>query len=105
MAAVYGVLAVIGFLAVWRRRRDRDLLWPLGTVCVLLGLQGIVGNVQYHWEPALPAEVVWVHVALAALTFNALMWLLLAAGRSATPAAPPEAPERTRAPERAATPV
>lgn len=82
LAAIYGVLAVVGFLAIRRRRHDRDLLRPLGTVCVLLGLQGIVGNLQYHWEPALPAETVWVHVALAALTFNALMWMLLATGRS-----------------------
>lgn len=92
MAAVYGVLAVVGYLAIRRRRRDLDLLRPLGTVCVLLGLQGIVGNLQYHWEPALPAEIVWVHVALAALTFNALMWLLLAAGR---PALPPQGPAMT----------
>ncbi len=105
MAAVYGVLAVVGFLAIRRRRRDRDLLGPLGAVCVLLGLQGIVGNVQYHADPALPAEIVWVHVVLAALTFNALMWLLLAAGRPAT--APPRRPsaETTPAPERAATPA
>ena len=90
--------AVVGYLAIWRRRRDRDLLLPLGTVCVLLGLQGIVGNVQYHADPALPAAIVWVHVALAALTFNALMWLLLATGRSAATVPPGvEAPEQERA--------
>ena len=99
MAAVYGVLAVVGYVAIRRRRRDRDLLRPLGTVCVLLGLQGIVGNVQYHADPALPAEIVWVHVALAALTFNALMWLLLATGRAAGAPATPDAADRQPAPE------
>lgn len=105
MAAVYGVLAVLGYLALRRRREHADLLRPLGVVCVLLGLQGIVGNVQYHADPALPAEIVWIHVALAALTFNALMWLLLAAGRPGreSPGRPADgvAPE----PERAVTPA
>jgi cytochrome c oxidase assembly protein subunit 15 len=104
LAAVYGVLAVVGWLAIRRSRRNLDLLKPLGTVCVLLGLQGIVGNLQYHWEPALPAEVVWVHVALAAMTFNALMWLLLSAGRAGS-VAPSSAPDAARAPERAAAPA
>jgi len=103
MAAVYGVLAVVGYLVVSRRRQDRDLLRPLGAVCVLLGLQGIVGNVQYRWEPALPAEIVWVHVALAALTFNALMWLLLATGQPATASTQRSAAGAAPAPERAVT--
>ena len=102
LAAIYGVLAVVGYLAIRRRRQDRDLLRPLGTVCVLLGLQGIVGNVQYHLDPALPAEIVWIHVALAALTFNALMWMLLAAGR---PAETPAATGAARDAERTAAPV
>ena len=105
MAAVYGVLAVVGYVAIRRRREDRDLLRPLGAVCVLLGLQGIVGNVQYHADPALPAEVVWVHVVLAALTFNALMWLLLTAGRPLTASPDRPAAEATPAPERAVTPA
>jgi cytochrome c oxidase assembly protein subunit 15 len=105
MAAIYGVLAVVGFLAIRRRRQDRDLLRPLGAVCVLLGLQGIVGNLQYHADPALPAEIVWVHVAFAALTFNALVWLLLSAGRPATPPPRPPSAGAAPAPERAATPA
>ncbi len=105
LAAVYGVLAVAGFLAIRRSRRDLDLLRPLGAVCVLLGLQGIVGNLQYHWEPALPAEIVWVHVALAALTFNALMWTLLAAGRPARAGVAGPATDASPRPERAVTPV
>jgi hypothetical protein len=70
----------------------------------MLGLQGLVGNLQYHWEPALPAEIVWAHVALAALTFNALMWVLLAAGRPAA-GAPPSPAGPAAAPERATTPA
>lgn len=104
LAAIYGILAVVGFLAIRRSGQERGLLWPLGTVCVLLGLQGIVGNLQYRWEPALPAEIVWIHVALAALTFNALMWLLLAAGRP-EPVALVADPAAAPAPERAVTPA
>ena len=37
----------------------------LTRICVLLGVQGVLGIVQYRLE--LPAEIVWVHVALATL--------------------------------------
>jgi heme a synthase len=43
--------------------------------------QGLVGSVQY--ELALPADIVWVHVALATLTWITLLWAVAAAGRLA----------------------
>ena len=39
---------------------------------MLLAAQGAVGAIQYELE--LPAEIVWVHVALAAITWLSLLW-------------------------------
>jgi hypothetical protein len=52
--------------------------------------------VQYHLE--LPAELVWIHVALAAVTWNVMVWAVLAAGRPAGPPTPaPAGPPAPRA--------
>ncbi len=63
-------------LAVWwlARRRDADPLLrrALTVLCVLLALQGAVGLDQY--ETHLPTELVWVHVALASLTWLTTLW-------------------------------
>ena len=45
----------------------------------LLALQGVVGGVQ--WALKLPAEIVWVHVALATVTWLAMLWTVATAGR------------------------
>jgi heme a synthase len=46
---------------------------------VLMAAQGLVGSVQY--ELKLPAEMVWVHVTLAVLTWLSLLWAVAAQGR------------------------
>ena len=71
-----------------RRHADPQVRQAITVVCVLVAAQGIVGGIQYALE--LPAEVVWVHVVLAALTWMALLWGVAAAGRLA--------PEAARAP-------
>ena len=48
---------------------------------VLLAAQGLVGSVQY--ELKLPADMVWVHVTLATITWLAVLWAVAAAGRLA----------------------
>ena len=62
-----------------RRRAARRpaLAWMLG----LLALQGALGIVQYQLE--LPAELVWVHIVLATLTWLAVLWTVARAGRLA----------------------
>ena len=45
----------------------------------LLALQGVVGGVQ--WALELPGEIVWVHVALATVTWLAMLWTVATAGR------------------------
>ena len=65
------------------------------ALCVLLAAQGVVGIVQY--ELKLPAEIVWVHVGLATLTWLALLWSTAAAGRLVPRRrAPPSAPSAPR---------
>ena len=95
VAAVFGVAAV----ALWlfaRWRGARDLLWPLTAVCVAVGVTGLVGTLQYHVLDY-PAWTVWLHVASVTLTWNALLWAFLAAGRperaaAPQPVAPPQQP-------------
>ena len=66
----------------------------LTRVCLLIAVQGALGIVQYQLE--VPAEMVWVHVALAACVWLALLWATLAAGslgpRHGAPEPPHEAP-------------
>jgi len=57
------------------------------VVCVLMAVQGVVGLIQY--ENGLPAELVWIHVALATCTWLALLWSVAAAG-SLAPREPAE---------------
>jgi len=51
---------------------------PLTVLCWLLAAQGVIGGVQYELE--LPAEIVWVHASLAAATWLAVVWTVVAAG-------------------------
>jgi cytochrome c oxidase assembly protein subunit 15 len=79
IAALFGVLTI----GVWLLRRHRGAspgsLEPLTALGVLIAAQGLVGTVQY--ELKLPAEMVWVHVALATATWLAALWAVAAAGR------------------------
>ena len=45
----------------------------------LLALQGLVGGLQ--WAMELPSEIVWLHVALATVTWLAMLWTVATAGR------------------------
>jgi cytochrome c oxidase assembly protein subunit 15 len=78
VAAIFG-LAVIG---VWflRRRRGASAadLEPLTVLGVLLAAQGLIGSVQY--ELRLPTDMVWVHVALATVTWLVVLWAWAAEG-------------------------
>jgi cytochrome c oxidase assembly protein subunit 15 len=79
-AAIMGGCAVLLWLLV-RRRASPALRTALTVACILIALQGILGLIQYH--NALPAEVVWMHVSLAAVLWLSLIFAALAAGRPA----------------------
>jgi cytochrome c oxidase assembly protein subunit 15 len=98
VAAVFGIAAV----ALWvfaRLRGAKGLTAPLTAVCLAVGITGLIGTLQYHVLDY-PAWTVWLHVAAVTLTWNALLWSWLAAGRAQrVPAAPePAEPLPHRAP-------
>jgi cytochrome c oxidase assembly protein subunit 15 len=101
IAAVFGVATIGVWLLERRRGAPADVIEPLTVLGVLLAAQGLVGSVQY--ELRLPAEMVWVHVALATITWLALLWSVAAAGSVVAREVRVEAPA-TRPPEPALGP-
>jgi heme a synthase len=79
IAAFFGLAAIAVWLLLRRPGGDRRALRPLSVVIALLGLQGVVGGVQ--WALELPAELVWLHIALATATWLAILWTVATAGR------------------------
>jgi cytochrome c oxidase assembly protein subunit 15 len=99
LAAALGVLAVATWWLARRREAEPELRTRLTRICLLLTLQGVVGIVQF--QLSLPAEIVWLHVALATLTW---VGLVLAAMQVGAPAAAPALSARPDAPASAASP-
>jgi heme a synthase len=81
IAFVFSLAAVGVWFLARRRAAGPALQRPLTVLCVLLALQGVVGLDQY--ETHLPTELVWVHVALASLTWLSTLWAACAAGSPA----------------------
>jgi cytochrome c oxidase assembly protein subunit 15 len=79
IAAVFGIAAIGVWLLLRRPGGDGRALHPLTWVIGLLALQGVIGGVQ--WQLELPSELVWVHVALATITWLAMLWTVATAGR------------------------
>jgi len=90
LAALFGAAAVAVWLLLRRDGGERRAARPLLVLIGLLGLQGVVGGVQ--WALELPAGIVWVHVALATITWLATLWSVAAAGRLAPRGAEARAP-------------
>ncbi|HKF82384.1 MAG TPA: COX15/CtaA family protein [Solirubrobacterales bacterium] len=83
IAAIYGFAAIGVWFLLRRPGADRRALQPLTLVLALLALQGAVGGLQWWLE--LPAEMVWVHVAIATGNWLAMLWTVAAAGRLQPP--------------------
>jgi cytochrome c oxidase assembly protein subunit 15 len=88
LATLLGVVAVALWVLARRRGVASQARAPLTWLCVLLAAQGVIGGLQYELE--LPAEIVWVHVTLAATTWLAILWTV--AGASRLEARPARAP-------------
>jgi heme a synthase len=86
LATLLGIGVVGAWLLARRRAANAQLVEALTVAGVLMASQGLVGSVQY--ELHLPADMVWVHVALATLTWLSLLWAVAAAGRLAPGARP-----------------
>jgi cytochrome c oxidase assembly protein subunit 15 len=92
IAALFGIAVIaVWFLARRRGGSAQRELEPLTVLGVLLAAQGLVGSVQY--ELHLPADIVWVHVALATATWLTVLWAVAAAGRLVPRSQPADMPE------------
>jgi cytochrome c oxidase assembly protein subunit 15 len=94
IASLFGVAAVAVWFLLRRRGAEAESRRALTVTCVLLAVQGAIGGLQY--ELHLPAEIVWVHVALAASAWLSLLWAVMAAGRPAPAAVPVAEPVGSR---------
>lgn len=78
LAAGLGLLAVGTWWLARSRGADAALRKRLTRICVLMAAQGVVGILQFQLE--LPAEIVWVHVALATLLWVGLVLAAMQVG-------------------------
>src|SRR3954451_11185667 len=85
LATFLGLSAIGVWFLVRARKMNVQTQNAMTAVCVLLACQGFVGLAQYSLE--LPAEIVWFHVVLSALTWIALLLATAAAGRLGAPVA------------------
>jgi heme a synthase len=98
VAALFGLAAIAVWVLLGRSGGDRRARRPLALVIALLAAQGAIGGAQ--WALHLPAGLVWLHVAVATLTWLAMLWTVATAGfleRRRVEAAVPPAPEPARA--------
>jgi cytochrome c oxidase assembly protein subunit 15 len=79
IAAVFGIAAIGVWLLLRRPGGDARAARPLTAVIGLLALQGLMGGVQ--WALELPSGIVWLHVAVATVTWLAMLWTVAVAGR------------------------
>jgi cytochrome c oxidase assembly protein subunit 15 len=90
IAASFGIAAIGVWLYLRREGGDPRACRPLGVVIALLATQGAVGGLQ--WALELPAEIVWVHVTLATVTWVTMLWTVATAGQLEPRQAPAQAP-------------
>jgi heme a synthase len=95
MATIFGLATIAVWLLLRRPGGDRRALRPLTAVIGLLALQGLVGGIQ--WMLELPAELVWLHITLATITWLAMLWTVATAGRLAPRSAATGLIDHTRA--------
>jgi cytochrome c oxidase assembly protein subunit 15 len=81
IATLLGLSCVGVWFLLRSRAADAQTRSAVTAACVLVACQGVVGSAQYALH--LPAEMVWFHVVLAALTWLSLLWATAAAGRLA----------------------
>jgi cytochrome c oxidase assembly protein subunit 15 len=80
LGTALGVSCVVLWFLLRRRGADSVLLNSIAATAVLIGLQGIVGAIQYF--NGLPSEIVWIHIVIATVAWMTMMWALCAAGRA-----------------------
>jgi cytochrome c oxidase assembly protein subunit 15 len=96
LATTLGLCVILAWFLARRRHGDPRLVEALTVAGVLMAAQGLIGSIQYELQ--LPADLVWIHVALATITWIALLWAVAAAGPVRRRDAPPPAPDDLPAP-------
>jgi cytochrome c oxidase assembly protein subunit 15 len=97
LATALGLLAIACWFVARRRGADAALVHRLTRVCLLMAAQGVLGIVQYRLD--VPAELVWVHVALATLLWVGIVLAAVQVGSPLRVASPGAArPGRRSAP-------
>jgi cytochrome c oxidase assembly protein subunit 15 len=97
LATAFGIATIAVWLLLHRPGGDRRAVGPLSAVIGLLALQGVIGGVQ--WALKLPSEIVWIHVALATVTWLAMLWTVATSGRLASREARSVSGDRQSRPE------
>ena len=80
VAVLFGLAVIAAWLLKRRQFGSLDPTEPLTVLGILVAAQGLVGSVQY--ELRLPAQMVWVHVCLASVTWVVCLWAWVDAGRA-----------------------
>jgi cytochrome c oxidase assembly protein subunit 15 len=78
-AALFGLAALAVWFLLRRDGGEARALRPVTFVLGLIAAQGVLGILQYQLK--LPAELVWLHVSLATLTWLSVIWSVGSAGR------------------------
>lgn len=78
VADVLGIMAIAVFVILWRRNASKDLRTKSVIFAVLIGIQGLIGSIQ--WQQQLPEFLVWLHVVFATLSWIYVLWFAYAAG-------------------------
>lgn len=79
VADLLGLLAIAVWVMLWRKKASRELRINSTVFVVLVGIQGLIGSIQWHNQ--LPAELVWLHVVFATLCWISALWFCFTAGR------------------------
>jgi cytochrome c oxidase assembly protein subunit 15 len=93
IATVFGIAAIATWFILRRPGGDGRAARPLAVVLGLLLLQGALGGTQ--WALELPSGLVWLHVAIATMTWLAMLWTVATAGRLTPKHALTEGSEQT----------
>lgn len=78
LAAIFGVAIVVVWSIAKARGAGERLTLTLTLAGMLVGVQGMIGLIQYGLH--LPGGLVWVHVTLATLTWVVVVWAWQVAG-------------------------
>jgi len=103
IAALFGLAVIAAWLLKRREVRSLDPTEPLTVLGVLIAGQGLLGSVQY--ELKLPAEMVWLHAALATVTWVVALWAWADTGSPRRAVGEPPVPDRLEEPVASERPI